>query len=101
MARRTGSFPRKEKERFETPPLTLTPGQRRLISRVDSMKALANSLCSSMPVATARMLGSMMIPLGEQPVRTLRDLDLAFDVVGLTAFVEAHHDDGRAVAAQV
>ena len=38
-ARRTGSLPRKEKARLETPPEILHPGQRRLISRVALMKS--------------------------------------------------------------
>ena len=64
IAWRTGSFPRNEKDRLETPPETFTPGQRRLISRVPSMNALAKSLCSSIPVAIARMFGSKMMSDG-------------------------------------
>jgi hypothetical protein len=41
IASRTTSLPRNEKDRFETPPLTLAPGQRSLIRRVASMKATA------------------------------------------------------------
>ena len=100
IARRTGSFPRNENERLDTPPLTFTPGHRCLISRVASMNAFANSLCSSIPVPTARMFGSMMMSLGvepgpvkEQPVRALGDLDLPRDGIGLAALVEAHDDD--------
>ena len=53
----------------------------------------------------ARMFGSKMMSSGsnpsphEQPVRALADLDLACDRVGLAPFVEGHHDDRRAVAA--
>ena len=67
IARRTASFPRNEKLRLDTPPDTFAPGQCRLISRVDSMNALAYSLCSSIPVATARMFGSMMMSSGANP----------------------------------
>ncbi len=64
IAWRTGSFPRNENDRLDTPPETFTPGQRRLISLVPSMNAFAKSLCSSMPVAIARMFGSKMMSDG-------------------------------------
>ena len=72
------------------PPLVRAPGQRSLISGSASMNAFANSLCSSIPVATARTFGSKTMSSGakpassiEQPVRALADLDLALDGVGL------------------
>ena len=64
IARRTGSLPRNEKLRFDTPPDTRTSGCARLISRVASMNAFAYSACSSRPVAMARMFGSMMMSVG-------------------------------------
>ncbi len=39
--------------------------------------------------------------LDQQAVRALGDVDLAFDGVRLTALVEAHHDDGCSVAADL
>jgi hypothetical protein len=54
-----------------TPPLTFTPGHARLISRAASMKFFAKSLCSSMPVATARMFGSKMMSRGSNPARSV------------------------------
>ena len=69
------------------------------------MKAFAKSLCSSIPVAIGRMLGSKMkssganpASLGEQPVGALGDADLSLERVGLAILVERHHDDGRAKA---
>ena len=41
IASRTTSLPRNENERLLTPPLILAPGQRSLIRRVASMKAIA------------------------------------------------------------
>ena len=41
IAWRTTSLPRNENERLLTPPLILAPGQRSLIRRVASMKAIA------------------------------------------------------------
>ena len=89
---------------MDTPPLTWTPGQRRLISRVASMKAFAYSSCSSSPVAIARMLGSMMMSLGSNPAsvvsrRTARSAIsiLRSTVPAWPSLVEAHHDHGRAV----
>ena len=41
IAWRTTSFPRNEKDRLLTPPLTFAPGQASLIRRVASMKAMA------------------------------------------------------------
>ncbi len=41
MASRTTSLPRKENDRLLTPPLILAPGQRSLICRVASRKAMA------------------------------------------------------------
>jgi hypothetical protein len=69
------------------------------------MKLMAYSLCSSSPVAMARMFGSMMMSEGSNPAFSVsrryarcENRDLAFHGVGLALFVERHHDDGRAVA---
>ena len=67
IASRTSSLPRNENERFETPPEIFAPGQRSLMMRVASMKLRANSACSSMPVAMARMFGSKMMSSGGKP----------------------------------
>ena len=49
------------------PPLVRAPGQRSLISGIASMNALANSSCSSIPVATASTLGSKTMSSGANP----------------------------------
>ena len=67
MASRTTSFPRKENDRLEMPPLVLAPGQRCLISGSASRKAFAYPLCSVMPVATASTLGSKTMSSGANP----------------------------------
>ena len=67
IASRTASFPRKAKERFETPPETSAPGHRSFRSGIASMNAFAKPACSSMPVATARMFGSRMMSSGANP----------------------------------
>ena len=99
------SLPRNENDRLLTPPLTLTPGQVALMMRVASMKLIAYSLCSSSPVAIARMLGSKMMSDGSKPacsvssaVGPLADRHLALERVGLSLLVERHHDDAGAVA---
>ena len=61
MASRTGSFPRKENETLLTPPLTLAPGKFCLIQRVALKKSTAFLRCSSIPVATGKILGSKMM----------------------------------------
>ena len=88
------------------PPLVFAPGQRSLRSGSASMYAFAKPLCSSMPVATARMFVSKMMSSGgeaddidEQPIGALADRDLALDGLGLALLVEGHHHDARAVAA--
>ena len=67
IASRTCWFPRKANERFEIPPLVRAPGQRSLIRGIASMNALANSACSSIPVATARTFGSKTMSSGAKP----------------------------------
>ena len=67
MASRTTSLPRKENDRLLTPPLIFTPGQVALMIRVASMKLMAYALCSSRPVAMARMFGSKMMSVGSKP----------------------------------
>ncbi len=87
------------------PPDTLTPGQRSLISPAASMNAFANAACSSMPVPTARMLGSKMMSSGaiarvldQERVRSLADLHLPLDRLRLPLLVERHHQRGGAEA---
>ncbi len=77
-----------------------------MMRRVASMKFFANSLCSSMPVAMARMFGSKMMSVGSKPaglgqqlVRALADRHLARDGFGLALLVERHDDDRGAVLA--
>ena len=89
IARRTVSFPRNEKLRFDTPPETFAPGHRRLISRVDSMNAFAYSLCSSIPVATARMFGSTMTSSGSNPARSTRSRNERSAIESLRSTVSA------------
>ena len=67
MASRTTLLPRNENDRFDTPPEIFAPGQVCLMVRVASMKLTANRSCSSMPVATARMLGSNTMSCGSMP----------------------------------
>jgi hypothetical protein len=49
IASRIVSWPRNEKDKFETPPLTPQSGIFCLMIRVASMKLIAYSLCSSKP----------------------------------------------------
>src|SRR5690606_41576987 len=63
MASLTGLFPLKEKLTLLTPPLTLAPGKFSLIHLVALKKSIALFLCSSIPVATGKILGSKMISL--------------------------------------
>ena len=63
MASLTLSFPRKEKETFETPPLTCAPGKFVRIHFVALKKSKALLLCSAIPVATGKILGSKMMSL--------------------------------------
>ena len=61
MASRTVLFPLKEKETLLTPPLTCAPGKFSLIHRVAKKKSIALLLCSSIPVATGKILGSKIM----------------------------------------
>ncbi len=72
MASRTTLLPRKAKERLLTPPLILQPGRVALMRRTASIKLMAYSLCSSMPVPTVRMLGSKMMSWGGKPTSSVR-----------------------------
>ena len=60
-------FPLKLNETFEMPPDKETPGHSFLISAQASIKARPYSLCSSIPVATAKTLGSKIISCGSIP----------------------------------
>jgi len=61
MASRTTLFPLYENEILLTPPEIFAPGHVALICLVASIKLIAYSLCSSIPVATAKILGSKMM----------------------------------------
>ena len=65
-------LPRKEKETFEMPPETRAPGRFCLIQRVASMKSEPYDACSSMPVATAKTLGSKMMSSAGKPSSSVR-----------------------------
>jgi len=72
IASRTFSLPRKEKEKLEdaTRNMGMRGLSRRMIfGRLD--EGLAISLCSSRPVATAKMLGSKMMSFGREEGRPL------------------------------
>ncbi len=72
IASRTGLLPRKEKDTLEMPPETLAPGRFSLIQRVASMKSTPYDACSSMPVATAKTLGSKMMSSAGKPTSSIR-----------------------------
>ena len=74
MGSRTGLFPLNEKDRLLTPPEILEPGHESLIFLIESMKFIANRLCSSIPVATARIFGSKMISWGSNPISSTNKL---------------------------
>ena len=67
IASRTALLPRNEKDRFDTPPETWQCGSSARMRFVASMKAIAYSLCSSIPVATAKMFGSKMMSSAGKP----------------------------------
>ena len=60
MASLTVLFPRKEKDTLLTPPLTLACGRCVRIQWVALKKSSALVRCSSIPVATGKILGSKM-----------------------------------------
>ncbi len=72
IASRTTLLPRNENDRLLTPPEIFTPGQVALMIFVASMKFLANSACSSIPVAIARMFGSKTMSSGSKPTFSVR-----------------------------
>ena len=82
-------MPRNENDRLLTPPLMRAPGQRCLMMRVASMKFFANSLCSSMPVATARMFGSKMMSVGSNPATSVSRRNARSQISTLRATVSA------------
>ena len=61
IASRTVLLPRKEKETLLTPPLILAPGRFSVIHFVALKKSKALLLCSSIPVATGKILGSKIM----------------------------------------
>ena len=64
IASLTALFPLNEKETLLTPPLTLAKGKLVLIHFVALKKSKAFSLCSSIPVATGKILGSKIMSWG-------------------------------------
>ena len=67
IASRTGLLPLNEKETLLTPPLTLAYGKFSRTHFVAFIKSRALSLCSSIPVATGKILRSKMISSGAKP----------------------------------
>ena len=91
--------------RFDTPPYTWTPGQRRLISRVASMNALAKSSCSSMPGGDRQdvgveddVAGVVSGLAGEQP-DARSQISILRSTVPAWPSRRSHHHDGRSVVA--
>ncbi len=74
IASRTRLFPLKEKETLLTPPMICAPGKFSLIHLAALKKSRAFFLCSSIPVATGKMLGSKMISEGSNPASSVRIL---------------------------
>ena len=104
MASRTGSLPRNEKERLETPPEMWTCGSVAVISprRLDEVDAVIVVLLDAggdgEDVGVEDdVLGREADLLGQQLVGAGADLDLARLGVGLALLVEGHDDDGGAI----
>ena len=98
------SLPRNENDRLLTPPLILTPGQRRLddARRLDEVDGVVVVLLEAggdgEDVRIEDDVGRIEAGLlGQQLVGALADRDLALDRVGLAGLVERHDDDGGAV----
>ena len=72
MASRTLLFPRKEKETLLTPPLTCAWGKFSRIQAAVLKKSTALFLCSSIPVATGKMLGSKIMSSGGKPTTSTK-----------------------------
>ena len=71
------------------PPLKLTPGHAALICVHASMKLMAYSLCSSSPVAIARMFGSKMMSVGSKSSFSVSSLYAREQISTLRATVSA------------
>ena len=106
MASRTGSLPRNEKLRFDTPPEMWACGRvaRMMPRRLDEGDAVAVVLLDAgrdrEDVGIEDdVLGREAGLLDEQLVGAGADLDLALQRVGLALFVEGHHDHGGAIGA--
>ena len=67
MASLTVLLPRKENDRFDTPPEVRAPGRLFFIQRTASMKSTAYLECSSIPVPMDRILTSKMMSSGLTP----------------------------------
>ena len=79
------------------PPLVFTPGQRSLISGSASMNALANSLCSSIPVATASTFGSKMMSSGGKPTSSTSSRYARSQIATLRSTVSAWPCSSKAI----
>ena len=106
MAWRTGSLPRNEKERFETPPEICTQRESltnfpRGLDEIDAV--IIMFLDAGRDRENIRIeddvLGRKPGVLGQDVVGARTNLDLAFARIGLALFVEGHHDDGGAMGA--
>ncbi len=98
-------MPRKEKERFEIPPLVLASraallDQRKRVDEVlRVLVVLFDPRCDGEDIRVEDdVLGREADLVHEQSVGALADLDLALDRVGLALLVEGHDDDAGAVA---
>mmetsp|Transcript_8266 Transcript_8266/g.20620 ORF Transcript_8266/g.20620 Transcript_8266/m.20620 type:complete len:209 (+) Transcript_8266:900-1526(+) len=72
IASRSSVLPRKENDTLETPPEMWQPGSVSLRIFDALKKLMAYWLCSSMPVAMVRMLGSKMMSLQLNPTSSTR-----------------------------
>ncbi len=89
IASRTWALPRNANDRLLTPPLTRARGNVALMRRTASRYAIAYVLCSSIPVATAKMLGSKMMSSGGNPARSVRSLYARAQMATLRSAVSA------------
>ncbi len=107
IAWRTGSFPRNEKLRFDTPPRHPDAGAAPLdlAGRLDERLGVVAVLLEPGRDREDVRIDDDVARVGTRPRRSSRpigsigDLDLSLDRAGLSLLVEAHHDDRRAVAA--
>ena len=105
MASRTGSLPRNEKERLDTPPEIWTSGNRfaNLPRRLDEIDAvIVVFVDAGRDRENIRIeddvLGRKPGVLGQDLIGARANLDPALQRVGLALLVEGHHNDGGAMA---